>query len=113
MTGAEITEIVVEQCNWCSMNNARGVQTTYEDGAIDFRCEICGRTSRMGYTEKSNLTQTEGKRLREKAEENRSRYRREKVEQIKDYIQKQESPLGHDFINKAIRTIERPAFDVE
>ena len=65
----------------------------YEDGAIDFKCDTCGKRSRTGYIEESMLKQTEDKRGRERAETNRSRYRRERWDELEDQMKSaQEDP---------------------
>jgi len=78
--------VTVPQCRRCSLNNARGMEIHYNDGAIDFKCDTCGKRSRLGYGEESMRVQSEDKRGRERAERNRSRYRRERYEELDEQL---------------------------
>ncbi len=105
--------VTIPQCNRCSLNNARGLEIQYEDGAVDFKCDTCGNRSRLGYIEESMLRQTEDKRGRERAEENRARYRRERFTELDEQLlRSQERPefkpdevnTFHDILNPSYQS---------
>ena len=100
----------IDECRRCGLKNARGTTLIFNDGAIDFKCDVCGRTMRMGYTEQSNLKQMESKRGRVRAEENRTRFQSEKRVQVNEaYGNMLATPKERiDFVNKALWTMNNP-----
>jgi len=66
--------VTVEECRRCGLHKARGTQEVYEDGAVNWKCDACGKKMHMGYIEDSHLLQMESKRGRLRAEDNRKRY---------------------------------------
>jgi len=88
MTSSE--PVTIEECRRCGLRQARGMQQIYEDGAIDWQCDACGKKIRLGYLESSQLAQMESKRGRLKAEENRSRYMNERFEYTQERMRESE-----------------------
>jgi len=72
----------VDECRRCKEKKAKGMRWLEDDAVYVFQCDCCGKKMWMGDSITSNEGAIEAKNEREKAEENRDRYGREKHEQM-------------------------------
>lgn len=108
-SGEPCTEL---ECRRCGAKPAKGMSWVERGSSIIFKCDSCGRTMHLGYTDTSNMKQVEDKRARELAEINRSRYWREKDEQFGQKVEKQwEESRSLPEVDKYFH--QRPNFDGE